>query len=465
MDGPNPTITSTSGSWLAAVAPPAPGNPLLSNSDSLVSVERREAPLDVVQIGRDGLTFDHHENGRQRPPSHPTASSTTQSCTPNIVRLADVQPARVQWLWPGRFALGKLSLLVGDPGLGKSFLTLDMAARVSQGMAWPDSPSEPSPAGGVVLVSAEDDLGDTIRPRLDAAGADVERINALESVTRGQGNDVPFSLPVDLPALERAIEQTPGCRLVIIDPITSFLAGVDSHRNAEVREALRPVSDLAARHGVAVVAVSHLTKSVRTRAIYRTMGSLAFTAAARAVWCVTKDPADERRRLFLPVKNNLAIDNSGLAYRLVTLDEGGTPILDSDRIPVVTWEMEPVRLSVDDALMLHRDDKGSGALATAIDWLQRALETNDGQLEAGRVKQLAQQEGISDRTLRRARESLGVETKPSGFRGAWLWTIPEAEVEPLDSTLQSWPTVPELAKSEELANSGDLGHLSAKSPL
>lgn len=429
MDGPNPTITSTSGGWLAAVAPPAPGNSLLaSNSHHPASSELRESPLDAVKIGHDGLTFEHHENVRRRPPSHAAASSDSHYSTPNIVRLAEVQPTNVQWLWPRRFALGKLSLLVGDPGLGKSFLTLDMAARVSRGGAWPDSPSEPSPAGGVVLVSAEDDLGDTIRPRLDAAGADVERINALESVTRGQGNDVPFSLPVDLPALERAIEQTPGCRLVIIDPITSFLAGVDSHRNADVREALRPVSDLAARHGVAVVAVSHLTKSARTPAIYRTMGSLAFTAAARAVWCVIKDPADERRRLFLPVKNNLAIDNSGLAYRLETLDEGGTPILDSDRIPVVTWEMEPVRLSVDDALMLHRDDKGSGALATAIDWLQRALETNDGQLEAGRVKQLAQQEGISDRTLRRARESLGVETKPSGFRGAWLWTLPEAEV-------------------------------------
>ena len=103
-------------------------------------------------------------------------------CSAITTRLSEVTPQRIEWLWPGRFALGKLTLLSGDPGLGKSFVTLDMAARISNGVPWPDSPTVPNPRGSVVLLSAEDDLADTIRPRLDAAGADVERITAIEGV-------------------------------------------------------------------------------------------------------------------------------------------------------------------------------------------------------------------------------------------------------------------------------------------
>ena len=117
-------------------------------------------------------------------------------------------------------------------------------------------------------------------------------------------------------ALDEAIELTPDCRLVIVDPITAYCGGVDSHKNAEVRGLLAPLSNLAERHEVAVVAVSHLNKSAGGSAIYRTMGSLAFTAAARAVWGVTKDKGDSQRRLMLPVKNNIAPDVMGLAYSI-----------------------------------------------------------------------------------------------------------------------------------------------------
>jgi len=133
---------------------------------------------------------------------------------PVLVRLADVEPEEVRWLWPGRIALGKLMLLAGDPGLGKSFVTLDMAARVSSGAAWPDCPETYNPAGGVVLLSAEDDLADTVRPRLDAAGADVNRVVALQAVrsvepdTGAERRD-PFNLATDLPELERQLRLRP----------------------------------------------------------------------------------------------------------------------------------------------------------------------------------------------------------------------------------------------------------------
>ncbi len=273
-----------------------------------------------------------------------------------IVRLSDVEPESVEWLWPGRIALGKLTLVAGDPGLGKSFLTLDMAARVSTGAGWPDSPGQRTDPGGVVLLSAEDALGDTIRPRLDAAGADVSRIVALEAIrsvgdVRGGGRESAraFDLSRDLPTLEEAIRSVGDCRLVVIDPVTAYLGGVDSHKNADIRGLLAPLGALAERHRVAVVAVTHLNKASGGPAIYRAMGSLAFAAAARAAWAVTKDEPDPRRRLFVPIKNNIAPDTGGLAYRIEPLGVDGCP--------VVAWEPGPVNVSADDALAGGRDEE------------------------------------------------------------------------------------------------------------
>jgi len=165
---------------------------------------------------------------------------------PVITCLADVTPRPVEWLWPARIALGKLTLIVGDPGLGKSFITLDLAGRVSRGTAWPDNPQARRDPGGVVLLSAEDDLADTIRPRLDAAGADVRRIAAITTVKRfdpatGKDKFEPFNLTAHLLALEQTIEQVGSCRLVIIDPISAYLGGTDSHKNADVRTAYAAV--------------------------------------------------------------------------------------------------------------------------------------------------------------------------------------------------------------------------------
>jgi hypothetical protein len=217
------------------------------------------------------------------------AATTTDEApiTPILISLADVQSRPIEWLWPGRIARGKVTLLAGDPGLGKSFLTLDLAARVSRGSPWPDAPDASAPLGGVVLLSAEDDVEDTIRPRLDAAGADVHRIKLLQAVRhnyRENQKEAIFSLVTDLPALEAAILAVPGCQLVVIDPITAYLGETDSHKNAEIRGLIAPLAALAAKYGVAIVCVTHLNKSGSGPAIYRSIGSIAFVAAARAVW-------------------------------------------------------------------------------------------------------------------------------------------------------------------------------------
>ena len=332
-------------------------------------------------------------------------------------RLDTVEPEDVAWLWPGRIAVGKLTLIAGDPGLGKSFVTLDIAARVSRGQPWPDAPGAPHPAGGVVLLNAEDGLADTIAPRLDAAGADRRRIVSLDGVaadTRSStSSERGFNLR-DLPALEQAIAEVGDCRLVVIDPITSYLGAVDSHKNAEVRGLLGPLAALAAKHNVAIVAVTHLNKSGNGPAIYRTMGSLAFAAAARAAWAVIKDKEDPRRRLFVPVKNNLSQDTRGLAYRIEAPDGGR---------PCVAWQEGEVSITADDALADDRDGHGERTeREDCAEWLTGLLA--NGPVLAREVEREAREAGHSVATLRRAKAKIKAESRRSVFGGPWEWSLP-----------------------------------------
>lgn len=392
-----------------------------------------------------------------------TPAADATGATPVLTCLADVQPTIVKWLWPGRIALGKLTLLVGDPGLGKSFITLDMAARVSKGAPWPDSPDADSIAGGVVLLSAEDDPADTIRPRLDAAEADVDRIFVLRAVKRvDAGTKIerqePFSLTTDLPALERAIADMRHCRLVVIDPISAYLGRADSHVNAVVRGLLAPLGEVAAKHGVAVVAVTHLRKG-EGPAMYRTMGSLGFVAAARAAHVVTKDRDDltGQRRFMLPLKNNLATDRTGLAYRL----DGSRS---ANGQPTVRWEADPVDKPAEEALRPDGGRSGAGdpsELDETKAWLRDALA--GGPKAAREIIESAKGDGIAKRTLDRAKRALGVIASKAGFEAGWTWQLPGTPDEPpkLDDCADGDSQGEERRASRKagLATFGNLGDL------
>jgi len=327
---------------------------------------------------------------------------------PDVIRPADVKPQAVEWLWANRIAVGKLTLLVGDPGVGKSFLTLDMAARVSSGKPWPDS-GRRQKRGSVILLSAKDDLQDTIRPRLDAAGADVSRVVAVKSMD---------SLRKDLETLDEAVRETGNVRLVVIDPLTAYLGGVDSHKNAEVRSVLAPLAEMAASYRVAVVGVSHLNKATGGSAIYRTMGSLGFVAAAQAVWMAVKDREAEGRRLFLPAKANLSAEATGMAYKIV-------PSADP-KVGLVEWEKDTIRVDVNELLTAEAEGRiGWGReREEAREWLTEVLK--DGKIKVSEVKTLAISEGHSWRTLRRAAESLAVRKSREGFgKGSTCyWSLP-----------------------------------------
>ncbi len=332
-------------------------------------------------------------------------------------RVLNVTREQLAWLWPGRIPLGKLTLLAGDPGLGKSLVTLDIAARVSRGAPWPDNTLIGQPVGEVVLFNAEDDLGDTIAPRLDLAGADDAKIIAIEGVqlvgAGGKPTKMYFSLEHHLPQLERALRDWPDARLIVIDPISAYCGQTDSHNNAEVRALLAPLADLASRTKAAILAVTHLSKSGGPKAIYRAMGSLAFAAASRAVWAIVKDQDDPERRLFLPAKLNLAVNPDGLAYRIV---DGR-----------VAWEPEPVSMHADDAFRAELDgpqkQKRMRERDEATGWLRDHLAA--GPVPAKEAIADGKENGFSERTLRRAFKELDGRSRKDKDAGCWRWTLPD----------------------------------------
>lgn len=328
---------------------------------------------------------------------------------PVLISLDSIDPESVQWLWHNRFPLGKLSLIVGDPGVGKSFFLIYLTAHITTGQSWPDI-GMPITKGSVIILTAEDGLADTIRIRADAAGAEVKKIKILECVRNEKGNRQYFNLTEHLPALEQAIKNTKDIRLIGFDPLTAYLGKINSHKSSEVRGILAPLAALAEKYRVAIVAITHLNKNTALQAIYRTMGSLSFVAAARAAWAITKDETDitKKRRLLIPLKTNLSIDPTSLAFRII-----------DNRIVV---EEYPIEVDVEEALSKEKHEETS-ALNDAVSWLQEALE--DGPMPATVIHHMANENHISHATLRRAKEKLGVKSYKEGMaeQGKWIWKL------------------------------------------
>jgi hypothetical protein len=342
-----------------------------------------------------------------RPPNRESARSSTAQ--PVLVRLQDVRPEPVTWLWPGRVAAGKLGLLVGDPGLGKSWITLDLAARVSTGRAMPDD-TPAGPPGDVILLSAEDGLADTIRPRLDALGADVARIHHLAVLRAGEAERAVQL--ADTAALELAIRQQ-AARLVIIDPLVAYLGSTDAHRDAEVRGLMAPLAALAEATGAAILGVMHLAKNGQRPAIYRPVGSIAFAAAARIVLAVAADPDCEDWRILVPVKSNLAARPQAMTY---TLSNGR-----------LVWAPEPVA-QVDVEALLRGPGLDRHERRAADAWLCDQLRA--GAVRVRDLQVAAREAGLVWRTVERAKTRRGVRAELVGYgpAGHWYWRLPEVDV-------------------------------------
>jgi hypothetical protein len=313
-------------------------------------------------------------------------------------------------------------MLAGNPGLGKSQVTVSIAAIVSAGATWPVDETQ-CERGNVVLLSAEDDAEDTIRPRLEAARADLSRVYILGAIVdcyQADGGEVmrAFNLKTDLNRLAELLTEIGDVALVVIDPVSAYLGDTNSHNNAEIRALLSPLSDLAARHEVAVVCVSHLNKSVGDEALMRVTGSTAFVAAARAAFVVVKDPADEARRLLLPLKNNIGNDQSGLAFTVepATVPSANGPIETSR----VAWEGEAVTVTAEEA-MIAQPNEGRSEMEDAKAFLEDLLTA--GSVSSRQVRAQAEAAGYSWATVRRAQKLLKIDAVKDGLKGGWRWQL------------------------------------------
>jgi DNA polymerase I len=336
-----------------------------------------------------------------------------------------VMPA-VYWLWLNRFALGKLGLIVGLPDEGKGLLLSYIASQVTTGGAWPLSEGVAA-RGNVLLLSAEDDPNDTVVPRLVAAGADLSRIEIIKMV-REEGTDRMFSLQTDLSMLRRKITAIGNVVLVLIDPISAYLGvgKMDSYRTTDVRAVLGPVVSLAAELELAIIGIMHFNKKLDvTNALLRISDSLAYGATARHVYGVIDD-AENHRKLLVRAKNNLALNAGGqttLAFSFGVRDVGVDPNTGKTIVaPYVIWESQYVDVTATEAMQAASENKSPGARDEAKKFLLAILAS--GPVAKTEIEEAAKAEGISERTLYRAKRELNnVIAKKDAADGRWTWRL------------------------------------------
>jgi hypothetical protein len=227
------------------------------------------------------------------------------------VEASTIEPKRVEWLWPGRFALGKLGLIGGYPDVGKSQVVIDIVARVSRRGDWPCDEGR-APQGDVLLFCSEDDPADTVVPRLIAAEADLKRVHIVTMVGTKSGREAVFSIQEHLPLLREKLEDIPQVVLVAIDPLSAHMGvgQVNTGRTSDVRGALTPLVRIAQDKRLSIIGVMHFNKNQNvSNAMLRISDSLAFVAQARHCYVALEDPEIEERFLFVRAKNNLGARN------------------------------------------------------------------------------------------------------------------------------------------------------------
>lgn len=388
---------------------------------------RNAPPLPEAEVLKVVTNLAQRET--MKPPrTSPSPSGQVALATPPTLVLPNDQPQLVTrqgdgivresigWLWPGRVPIGKLTLIVGMGESGKTFISCDLMARLSRDAVFPDG--ERGVVAESAIATAEDGLGDTIRPRMDAHGADNTKWHSIDLVRIGQ-RTAALSFDQHLPILTAWLDARPEVKLLVVDPLPAYLGKVNSHVDAEVRQVLTPLKQMAEERGVAVVGIMHLSKSNERSVAQRVSGSIAFLNAARVAWLVSKDPDDptERRRLMTRVKGNIqGVAQTGLAF--VLNNEGK-----------VEWDSEPVYVSANE---IEGDLKlDNSKIDKAIELLEQELQR--GPRLAAELQVAANRNNVGKRTLYRAKDELGLVTYQEGR--AWWWAkasqCPQPEAKPL----------------------------------
>lgn len=319
-----------------------------------------------------------------------------------VIRAHQVQPQNIEWLWQGWIPYRAISILDGDPSLGKSQIECDLAARVSRGWLPPPRGGPGNEPGGVLILNAEDDIERTIVPRLIEAGADLSKV-AIWNEERG------IKFPQGLGLLDQLARKA-NARLIIIDPIAAYLdCKTDMHRDQDVRSVLRQLKAVAESTGAAILLIRHLNKQDGGPALYRGTGSIGLVGAARSAMIVGKHPSDDFVRVLGLTKCNLAEKSKPLSYRIIS----------SGTVSRIEWIGE-ADVDVQDIVVFRRRTE---ARKDAKAFLKQVLRNGPVMQEI--IEQRASQEGISLPTLRRAKQDLGVfSLRDHANRGKWYWRLP-----------------------------------------
>lgn len=329
---------------------------------------------------------------------------------------ADLTPEPVQWLWPDWLALGKFHLLAGAPGQGKTTIAMGMAATVTIGGRWPDGSR--CDAGNVLIWSGEDDYTDTLLPRLIAAGADRSRVFFVDG-TRVGGAVRPFDPSTDTRTLQEAIQKIGSVRLIVIDPVSTAVAG-DSHKNTEVRRGLQPLVDLATNINAALLGITHLSKGGQgSDPAQRVIGSIAFTAVARVVLVAARVKSEngEDKRILARSKSNIGPDDGGFEYHLAQVE--ALPGIDASRIE---WG-QAVEGSARDLLTDPTAQDDGFDHADAMGLLKVEL-TADCWTGSTLASQPLKDAGFTKKQIWNASKKLNVVRKKGGMGGGWYWRLP-----------------------------------------
>jgi RecA-family ATPase len=334
----------------------------------------------------------------------------------------------IDWLWPGRFALGKISLIAGLPDMGKGQIAAFLAAAVTNALALPCGEGK-APQGKVIWFNAEDDHRDTVIPRLVAAGANLKRVAFVNSA-RVDGKDKTFNLATDLTLLRRAIEEIVDVVLVIVDPMSAYLGvgKVDGRSATDVRGVLTPLKVMVEETHIALFGIAHFNKKDDVKsALLRVSDSIAYVAAARSVYAVLEDPEDKDNKLFIKAKVNIAAASvQGLRYcfdvKTVGYDKRLAKAIDA---PFIKW-LGLVEMTANEALAAA-DGRSGEKLREAKEFLLERLA--DGPVPAEDIYEEAKHCDIAQKTLKRAKKELGIRShKAKGqIVGEWMWELPKKE--------------------------------------
>lgn len=334
------------------------------------------------------------------------------------------RPQRIEWLWQDWLPRGKLTILSGEKGVGKSTVCYHVLATITRGGKWPDGTS--APVGDILIWSAEDDWADTILPRLMVAGADFEHVFHVEGVKLPDGGTRTFDPAKDMMGLLAAAEHIPNLAAVLIDPVVSAVAG-DSHKNAETRRGLQPLVDFAGARKAAVIGITHFSKNTQGRSpLDRINGSLAFGAIARMVWGAVKSDDDSAPRRLVRIATNISEWGGGFDY---TLHRATVPGEDADFVAQgLAWGSFVAGNAGAQIAEVQGGEEGTSKAKEAEAFLHMMLP--DGQMvEVADIKRAAEAHCIAAKTLLNAKRALGVIAKqrPGAAAAVWCWRLPPRE--------------------------------------